>query len=124
MAKPAYHIFVGIGAEGLSEEDKRKLPVMLREVHDFNRVDIDELCIAQGFLFERFDFGRHDTDDPGDFAGFGVEVLHSCLDFGTEVFCLDDISKKAQNTLAMVTGLWQEWGINVKPKILSFCSYA
>ena len=123
MAKPAYYVFVGVDENGFSEEDKNKLPEMIRRIYDFEIVSLHSEGKIDGVEFKRFDRGKPDTFDPGEFAGFGVAVYQEWFDSGTTQFTPKTVLRQTKDTLEKVERIWEEWGLSVKPEVLCFCSW-
>lgn len=123
MGKPTFTVFVGVDEEGLTSEDVAKLPLEVKKSYRLSPHWNGHKVIFKGIEFSSFDFGQKNTDDPGDFAGFGVSVLGQWFDSGTSRCDVNRVLMTVEVIQARLEDLFERWGLVAKPKVLSFCSY-
>ena len=123
MAKAGYCIFIGVGEDGLSEEDEEKLPEVIRLIYNFEFVALRGEGVVEEVEFQRLDFGRYEDADGGQFAGFGAIVYREWHDSSTCPVDIFSICQKAEMLLKKVAEIFQSWGLSAKPLLLNFCGY-
>ncbi len=122
-SKPCFVMFAGVDERGLTDEDLAKLPPEIRPAYsqcdDWNPgVNV----VVEGLEIESFDFGRHDTDDPGHFAGFGVAITRGWGDAETQEVDEEKIHKR-EAVRKKLQALFDRYQLSVKVRILQFAGY-